>query len=75
MYAETEIALSDRGFSTPGTTDILDRIILYDAGCPMHPGMFSSLDILLSQSGNSPLFHVWFQLLILDLHTGFSGGR
>ena len=34
-----------------------------------------SLDILLSQLGTSPLFHVQFQLLLLHLHTDFSGGR
>ena len=34
-----------------------------------------SLDVLLSQFGTSLLFHVRFYLLILDLHTGFSGGR
>ena len=34
-----------------------------------------SLDKLLSQFGTSPLFHVQFQLLLLDLHTGFSRGR
>ena len=34
-----------------------------------------SLDVLLSQYGTSVLFHVWFLLLLLDLHTGFSGGR
>ena len=34
-----------------------------------------SLDVLLSQFGSSPLFHVWFELLLLDLHTDFSGGR
>ena len=36
-----------------------------------------SLDILLSQFGTSLLFHVWFivMLLLLDLHTDFSGGR
>ena len=34
-----------------------------------------SLDVLLSQFETSPLFPVWFWLLILDLHTGFSGGR
>ena len=34
-----------------------------------------SLDVLLSQFGTSLLFHVWFQLLLLDLHTDFSGGR
>ena len=28
-----------------------------------------SLDILLSQFGTSPFVHVWFQLLLLDLHT------
>ena len=33
-----------------------------------------SLDVLLSQFGTS-LFHVWFSLLLLDLHTDFSGGR
>ena len=34
-----------------------------------------SLDKLLFQFGTSPLFHVWFKLLLLDLNTGFSGGR
>ena len=34
-----------------------------------------SLDVLLFQSSTSPLFHVWFELLLLDLHTDFSGGR
>ena len=33
-----------------------------------------TLDILLSQFGTSPLFHVWFQLLLLALHTDFSRG-
>ena len=32
-----------------------------------------SVDILLSQFGTSLLFHVWFCLLLPDLHTGFSG--
>ena len=34
-----------------------------------------SLDVLFSQFGTSPLFHVQFQLLLLDLHTGFTEGR
>ena len=34
-----------------------------------------SLDLFLSQFGTSLLFHVQFQLLLLDLHTDFSGGR
>ena len=34
-----------------------------------------SLDVLLSQFGTSPMFHVQFQLLLLDLHTDVSGGR
>ena len=34
-----------------------------------------SLDLLLSQFGTSLLFHVQFWLLLLDLHTDFSGGR
>ena len=34
-----------------------------------------SLDVLLSQFGTSPLFHVQFYLWLLDLHTDFSGGR
>ena len=34
-----------------------------------------SLDVLLSQFGTSPFFHVQFSLLLLDLHTDFSGGR
>ena len=33
-----------------------------------------SLDVLLSLFGTSPLFHVWFWLLLLDLPTDFSGG-
>ena len=33
-----------------------------------------SLDVLLSLFENSLLFHVLFWLLLLDLHTGFSGG-
>ena len=32
-----------------------------------------SLDVLLSQLGTSSSFHVWFQLLLLNLHTDFSG--
>ena len=32
-----------------------------------------SLDVLLSQFGTNLLFHVWFYLLLLDLHIGFSG--
>ena len=34
-----------------------------------------SLDILLSWFGTSLLFHVYFWLLLPDLHTDFSGGR
>ena len=34
-----------------------------------------SLDVLLSQLGTSLLSHVQFQLLLLDLHIDFSGGR
>ena len=34
-----------------------------------------SLDVLLSQFGTSLLFHVQFYLLLLDLHTDFSGNR
>ena len=34
-----------------------------------------SLDVLLSLFVISLLFHVWFELLLLDLHTDFSGGR
>ena len=33
-----------------------------------------NFDILLSQNWASPFFHVRFQLLLLDLHTGFTGG-
>ena len=32
-----------------------------------------SLDAFLSQFEINPLFHVWFYLLLLDLHIGFSG--
>ena len=34
-----------------------------------------SFNILLSLFGTSVLFHVWFKLLLLDLHTDFSRGR
>ena len=34
-----------------------------------------SLAVLLSQCGTSLLFHVWFYLLLLDLHTHFTEGR
>ena len=34
-----------------------------------------SLDVLLFLFGNNLLFHVHFSLLLLDLHTDFSGGR
>ena len=34
-----------------------------------------SLDILLSKFGTCLLFHVQFQLSLLNLHTDFSGGR
>ena len=34
-----------------------------------------SLDVFLSQFRTSLLFHVQFYLLLLDLHTDFSGGR
>ena len=34
-----------------------------------------SLDVLLSQFGTSLLFHVWLSVLLLDLHTDFSGGK
>ena len=37
--------------------------------------MIYSLDVLLSLSGTIPLCQVWFELLLLDLHTDFSGGR
>ena len=32
-----------------------------------------NLDVLLPQFRTSPLFHVWFQVLLLDLQAGFSG--
>ena len=34
-----------------------------------------SLDVLLSLFGTSLLFHVQFYLLLLDLHSDFSGSR
>ena len=34
-----------------------------------------SFDVFLSLFGTSLLFHVWFLLLLPDLHTGFSRGR
>ena len=40
-----------------------------------HSGSTTGLDILLSQFGTSPLFHVQFYLLLLYLHTDFSGDR
>ena len=38
-------------------------------------GIADHLTCLLSQSGTSLLFHIQFYLLLLDVHTGFSGGR
>ena len=38
-------------------------------------GTVYSLDVLFSRFGTSHLFHVWFYLLLLDLHAGFSGDR
>ena len=35
----------------------------------------SSLDVLLLLFGTSPLYHVQFELLLPDLHTGFSRDR
>ena len=48
--------------------------------CTLHISWISrvsiySRDALLSRFGTSLLFHVWFYLLLLDLLTGFSGGR
>ena len=49
--------------------------------CFFHPSVshdvlcIYNLDVLLFLFGTSPLFHVWFQLLLLDLHTDTSGGR
>ena len=45
--------------------------------CALHVSRVTiySLDVLLSWFGNSLYFHVQFQLLLLDLHTDFSGGR
>ena len=37
--------------------------------------MIYSFDVPLFQFGTSLLFRVWFYLLLLDLHTDFSGGR
>ena len=37
--------------------------------------IYSLVVVLLSQFETSPLFHVRFKLLVLNLHTGFSGGR
>ena len=49
------------------------------AWCTLHRSWMNrvaiySLDVLLSQFGTSPLFHVQFYLLLLDLCTDFSGG-
>ena len=65
-----------RGWRWPGTTasgegvwadtlhrSLISRVTVY------------SLDVLLSLFGTSLLFHVLFWLLLLDLHTDFSGGR
>ena len=48
--------------------------------CTLHISKISmmtiySLDVLLSWFGTSLLFYVQFQLLLLDLHTDFLGGR
>ena len=50
------------------------------AWCLLHISYISrvkiySLDVLFSRFATSPLFHVQFSLLLLDLHTDFSGGR
>ena len=44
------------------------------SACKLNKQAIHSLDVLFSQFGTS-LFDVWFLLLLLDLHTGFSGGK
>ena len=43
--------------------------------CEISRVIIYGLDVLLSQFGTSLLFHVQFELLLLALHTDFSGGR
>ena len=57
-------ASSSPGFRMMGSAQSdISRVTIY------------SLDVLLSQCGTSLLLHVRFLLLLLDLHTGFTGGR
>ena len=56
-------ASSNLGFHLMYPAFTLNRVTIY------------SLDTLLSQFGTSLLFHVWFQLLLLSLLTGFTGGK
>ena len=57
-------ASSSPGFCMMGSAQSdISRVTIY------------SLDVLLSQCGTSLLLHVRFLLLLLDLHTGFAGGR
>ena len=60
------------------------QLVLYPAWhftwCTLHISWIStvtiySLDVLLSQFGTKPLFHVRFYQLLLDLHTDFSEDR
>ena len=43
--------------------------------CTLHISWVNRMTILFAQLGTSLLFHVQFLLLLLELHTDFSGGR
>ena len=58
-----------------GASSSLAFRVMYFA-CKLNKQMtIYSLAILLILFGISVLFYVWFYMLLLDLHTGFSGGR
>ena len=49
--------------------------MMYYSSCKGDNMAICSLDVLLSQFWTSLLFDVWFQLLFLGRHTGFSGDK
>ena len=67
-------------FSWQSWCQLVLHLVQHFSWCTLHISLTSkvtihSFDILLSQFGTSLLFHVQFKLLLLDLHTDFSGGR
>ena len=67
-------------FSQQSSFQLVSHPSWHFAWCTLHRSSINrvtiySLDVPLSQFWTSLLFHVWFLLLLLDLHTGFWGGR